>query len=54
MNIKENTDEAVTWMIKTYSELSRLFTFAERFRYLKLDGAVGQRGAGSGAGAAGG
>lgn len=29
-------------MIKTYSELSRLFTFAERFRYLKLDGAVGQ------------
>lgn len=27
--------------IKTYSELSKLGTFEERFRYLKLDGSVG-------------
>ena len=29
-------------MIKTYSELSKLKTFQERFDYLKLDGIVGQ------------
>lgn len=29
-------------MIKTYSELSKLKTFQERFEYLKLDGVVGQ------------
>lgn len=28
-------------MIKTYSELSKLKTFRERFDYLKLDGTVG-------------
>jgi len=28
-------------MIRTYTELIRLPTFAERFRYLKLDGSVG-------------
>lgn len=28
--------------IKTYSELSRLATFEERFEYLRLDGAVGE------------
>lgn len=29
-------------MIRTYTELSRLLTFEERFNYLKLTGAVGQ------------
>lgn len=29
-------------MIKTYSELITIPTFDERFRYLKLDGAVGE------------
>ncbi len=29
-------------MIKTYSELSKLKTFEDRFNYLKLDGIVGQ------------
>jgi len=29
-------------MIKTYSDLRRLETFEERYRYLKLGGAVGQ------------
>lgn len=29
-------------MIKTYSELIRLFTFEERFKYLKLNGSVGE------------
>ena len=28
-------------MIRTYSELSKLSTFKERYRYLKLNGAVG-------------
>ena len=28
-------------MIKTYTELTRLQTFQERFEYLKLDGSVG-------------
>lgn len=32
----------VVEMIKTYSELSKLKTFKERFEYLKLDGIVGQ------------
>lgn len=29
-------------MIKTYSELSKLKTFEDRFNYLKLDGVVGK------------
>lgn len=29
-------------MIRTYSDLSKLATFEERFRYLKLDGLVGE------------
>ena len=29
-------------MIKTYTELSKLKTFEERFRYLKLNGSVGK------------
>lgn len=29
-------------MIRTYSELSTLTSFKDRFRYLKLDGAVGE------------
>lgn len=29
-------------IIKTYSELSQLKTFKERYRYLKLDGIVGE------------
>ena len=29
-------------IIKTYSELSKLKTFKERYRYLKLDGIVGE------------
>lgn len=29
-------------MIRTYSELSRLFTFEERFQYLKLGGSIGE------------
>ena len=28
-------------MLRTYSELSRLQTFRERFEYLRLDGIVG-------------
>lgn len=28
--------------MKTYSELSKLNTFAERFNYLKLDGVIGE------------
>lgn len=29
-------------MIRTYSDLSKLTTFEERFRYLKLNGSVGE------------
>lgn len=29
-------------MIRTYSELSKLKTFSERFEYLRLDGSVGK------------
>lgn len=29
-------------MIRTYSELSKFQTFEERYRYLKLDGVIGQ------------
>lgn len=29
-------------MIRTYSELSMLTSFKDRFRYLKLDGAIGE------------
>lgn len=32
----------MTTNIKTYSELSKLLTFEERFRYLMLDGVVGE------------
>ena len=32
----------ISMMIKTYSELITLPTFEERFRYLKLDGVVGE------------
>lgn len=28
--------------VKTYSELSKLYTFEERYEYLKLDGIVGE------------
>lgn len=34
--------EVMTKMIRTYTELSKLKTFEERFRYLKLHGSVGQ------------
>lgn len=30
-------------MIRTYTELSRIETFAERYQYLKLQGVVGER-----------
>lgn len=36
------TAEMVTLMIRTYSELSKLQTFEERFQYLKLEGSVGK------------
>ena len=29
-------------MMRTYSELSKLKTFKERFEYLKLDGLIGE------------
>lgn len=32
----------VTTMIRRYSELSKLSTFEERYRYLRLDGEVGK------------
>lgn len=32
----------MTTLTKSYSELSRLMTFDERFEYLKLDGGVGR------------
>lgn len=32
----------VTKMIRTYSELSQLMTFKERYEYLRLDGIVGE------------
>ena len=34
--------DKVTQMIRTYSELSKLQTFEERYQYLKLNGAVGE------------
>ena len=34
--------ETVIPMIRTYSELSKLSTFEERFQYLKLGGSVGE------------
>lgn len=34
--------QKVTMMIRTYSELRRLKTFEERYRYLRLIGVVGQ------------
>lgn len=42
MLFEDTVDKAVmTISIRTYSEMSRLRTFEERFKYLKLDGAVG-------------
>ena len=35
-------DVVIPMMIKTYSELSRLQTFEERYRYLRLRGSVGE------------
>lgn len=35
-------DKVVQMIIKTYSELIKLSTFIERYRYLKLDGKVGE------------
>ena len=34
--------KAILMSIRTYSELSKLLTFEERFRYLSLDGKVGE------------
>lgn len=34
-------DKELLKMLRTYSELSRLQTFRERFEYLRLDGIVG-------------
>lgn len=34
-------DKELLKMLRTYSELSRLQTFRERFKYLRLDGVVG-------------
>lgn len=34
-------DKELLKMLRTYSELSRLQTFRERFKYLRLDGIVG-------------
>ena len=36
------TVDRVTMMIRTYSELSKLKTFKERYEYLRLDGVVGE------------
>ena len=42
MLFEDTVDKAVmTISIRTYSEMPRLRTFEERFKYLKLDGAVG-------------
>ena len=35
------TVDRVTMMIRTYSELSKLKTFKERYEYLRLGGVVG-------------
>lgn len=36
------TIKGKTQMIRTYTELSKLKTFSERYRYLRLDGEVGR------------
>ena len=36
------TVDRVTMMIRTYSELSKLKTFKERYEYLRLGGEVGE------------
>jgi hypothetical protein len=36
------TRRTITMTIKTYSELTKLLTFEERFRYLRLSGSVGK------------
>lgn len=35
-------DKVIQMSIRTYSELSKLATFEERYQYLRLDGAVGE------------
>ncbi len=35
------TVDRVTMMIRTYSELSKLKTFKERYEYLRLGGVIG-------------
>lgn len=42
MRCVDTQDTGVSWMIRTYSELIRLHTFEERYRYLRLGGAVGK------------
>ena len=41
MRLGVTVDKELLKMLRTYSELSRLQTFRERFEYLRLDGIVG-------------
>lgn len=41
MHFEVTADKELLTMLRTYSELSRLHTFKERFEYLRLDGIVG-------------
>lgn len=41
MRFVVTADKGLSKMLRTYSELSRLHTFKERFEYLRLDGIVG-------------
>lgn len=41
MHFGDIADKELLKMLRTYSELSRLQTFRERFEYLRLDGIVG-------------
>lgn len=41
MRLGVTADKELLKMLRTYSELSRLRTFRERFEYLRLDGIVG-------------
>lgn len=41
MRLGVTADKELLKMLRTYSELSRLQTFRERFEYLRLDGIVG-------------
>lgn len=38
----DTADKVILMSIRCYSELSKLMTFEERFRYLQLSGAVGE------------